>query len=101
MTDEYHVPQVEFVDDVQNVGRVARQRGIFRRVPCSRVRRAGPDQVDEDEPKIRLQAVDDEIGLNHSYLFCELHYAMVDGFGAKDKMNLSDLTFNAGLMFEF
>ena len=42
-----------------------------------------------------------EIGINHTYLFCELHYADVDGFRAQNRMNLSDLTFNAGIAFEF
>ena len=60
MPDEYDVTQVQFVDDVQDVGRVTGERRVLRRVPRSRVRRPGPDQVDEDQPEIRLQAVDDE-----------------------------------------
>jgi hypothetical protein len=47
------------------------------------------------------KTVDAELGINHTYLFCELHYADIRGFGASNKMNLSDLTLNAGLSFEF
>ena len=47
------------------------------------------------------RTVDAELGINHSYLFIELHYADITGFGASDKLNLSDLTFNTGLAFEF
>jgi hypothetical protein len=47
------------------------------------------------------RTLDGELGINHTYLFCELHYADVDGFRANDKLNLSDTTFNAGFAFEF
>jgi hypothetical protein len=47
------------------------------------------------------RTVDAELGINHTYLFCELHYADITGFGASNKMNLSDLTLNAGIAFEF
>jgi len=47
------------------------------------------------------RTMDAELGINHTYLFCELHYADVDGFRASDRMNLSDLTLNAGIAFEF
>jgi hypothetical protein len=47
------------------------------------------------------RTMDAELGINHTYLFCELHYADVDGFRARDRMNLSDLTLNAGIAFEF
>ncbi len=47
------------------------------------------------------RTLDNELGINHSYLFCELHYAWVNGFGAANKMDLSDTTLNAGLAFEF
>ena len=47
------------------------------------------------------RTLDAELGINHTYLFCELHYANVTGFGASDRLNLSDLTLNAGLSFEF
>jgi len=48
-----------------------------------------------------LAIVDAELGINHTYLFCEFHYADISGFGAANKMNLSDKTLNAGLAFEF
>jgi hypothetical protein len=47
------------------------------------------------------RVMDAELGINHSYLFCEFHYADISGFGARGKMNLSDTTLNAGLSFEF
>jgi hypothetical protein len=47
------------------------------------------------------KTVDAELGINHTYLFCEFHYADVTGFGGANKMNLSDTTLNAGLAFEF
>jgi hypothetical protein len=47
------------------------------------------------------KTMDAETGINHTYLFCELNYANVNGFGASNKLNLSDTTFNAGLAFEF
>jgi hypothetical protein len=45
--------------------------------------------------------LDSELGINHTYLFCELHYANITGFGASNKMNLSDVSLNAGLGFDF
>jgi hypothetical protein len=47
------------------------------------------------------KTIDAELGINHTYLFCEFHYADISGFGANDKMNLSDMTLNAGISFEF
>jgi hypothetical protein len=47
------------------------------------------------------RAMDAELGINHSYVFAELHWANVDGFGAANKLVLSDLTWNVGLAFEF
>ena len=47
------------------------------------------------------RTIDAELGINHTYLFCEFHYASVNGFGAAGKMDLSDTTLNAGLAFEF
>jgi hypothetical protein len=47
------------------------------------------------------KTIDAELGINHTYLFCEFHYADVSGFGAAGKMNLSDTTLNAGIAFEF
>jgi hypothetical protein len=56
--------------------------------------------LDVLDPKT-ARTIDAEIGINHTYLFCELHYANVDGFGASNKLNLGDTTFNAGIAFEF
>ncbi len=56
------------------------------------------------EARLQLQAaraLDEATGINHTYLFVELHYANITGFGAPNKMNLSDLTLNAGISFEF
>jgi hypothetical protein len=47
------------------------------------------------------KTLDTELGINHTYLFCELNYADIRGFGAQNKLNLSDLMLNAGLAFEF
>lgn len=47
------------------------------------------------------RAMDAEIGINHTYLFCELNYANMNGFGQSNRLNLSDTTLNAGLAFEF
>lgn len=47
------------------------------------------------------QTLDSELGVNHTYLFAELSYANVTGLGFKDKINLSDTTWNAGIAFEF
>jgi hypothetical protein len=55
------------------------------------------DVLDPTAAKI----IDAELGINHTYLFCEFAYNKIDGFGAANKMNLSDTTLNAGLAFEF
>ena len=47
------------------------------------------------------QTMDAELGINHTYLFVEMHYAWITGFGSDSKINLSDLTWNAGISFEF
>jgi hypothetical protein len=47
------------------------------------------------------RTMDAELGINHTYLFCELHYADITNFGSGKRMNLSDTTLNAGLAFEF
>ena len=56
--------------------------------------------LDVLEPGV-ARTMDVELGINHSYLFFELNYAWVTGFGSKTKMVLSDVTWNAGLAFEF
>jgi hypothetical protein len=57
-------------------------------------------QLDVLDPSA-ARTIDSELGINHSYIFCELHWANIEGFGANDKLELSDLTLNAGLAFEF
>lgn len=53
------------------------------------------------------QVIDSELGINHVYLFAELNYSWVNGFGSKTtrylagNLDLSDLTWNAGIAFEF
>ncbi len=47
------------------------------------------------------RTMDNELGINHTYLFCELNYAWINGFGSATKLNLSDTGWNAGLAFEF
>lgn len=47
------------------------------------------------------RAMDTELGINHSYLFIELHYAWITGFGNSSRMVLSDVDYNIGLAFEF
>ena len=47
------------------------------------------------------RTIDAELGINHTYLFCEFNYANINGFGASNKMNLSDTSLNAGIAFEF
>ncbi len=53
--------------------------------------------IDRSAAKI----MDEEIGVNRVSLFVELNYAWVNGFGAANKLDLSDTTFNAGMAFEF
>ena len=57
-------------------------------------------QLDVIEPRV-ARTLDAEIGINHTYLFCELNYMDLSGFGAENKLTLSDTTLNAGLAFEF
>jgi hypothetical protein len=47
------------------------------------------------------RTMDAELGINHTYLFIEMNYANITGFGASNKLDLSDLTYNAGIAFEF
>jgi len=48
-------------------------------------------------------ALDSELGINHTYLFFEGNISDISGLNGlfKDKMVLSDTTWNAGLAFEF
>ncbi|MBN2341326.1 MAG: hypothetical protein JXX29_16955 [Deltaproteobacteria bacterium] len=61
------------------------------------------DWIDETTAR----TFDNEIGVNNSYIFFELMYARVDGFGADGKLNLTpnnvgdSATWMAGLCLEF
>lgn len=44
--------------------------------------------------------LDADAGVNHSYLFAEILWANIDGFGASEVMNLGDTTWNLGLLLE-
>jgi hypothetical protein len=55
------------------------------------------DVIDPNASRV----MDAELGINHTYLFCEFSYADITGFGASGKMDLSDTTLNAGLSFQF
>ena len=57
-------------------------------------------QLDILEPST-ARVFDSSIGVNHSYLLVELMWAGVDGFGRGKSMVLSDLSFTAGIAFEF
>ena len=57
-------------------------------------------QLDFMEPGA-ARSFDSSVGVNHSYLMIELLWAGADGFGRGKSMILSDLTFTAGLAFEF
>lgn len=47
------------------------------------------------------QDFDATVGVNHSYLICEMVLAGIDGLGTDRRMDLSDLTWMLGLAFEF
>ena len=45
--------------------------------------------------------MDAELGINHTHLFIEMNYANISNFGRDRTLVLSDLSFAAGLGFEF
>jgi hypothetical protein len=45
--------------------------------------------------------LDNEIGINHTYLFFEFCHNAANGFGSAHALGLGDSTWNAGLAFEF
>jgi hypothetical protein len=62
-------------------------------------------QLDGFDPKT-ARTFDNEVGVNHSYLFVEMLWAYVSRFGNDDYMNLSSATFGSatimvGLCLEF
>ena len=57
-------------------------------------------QLDVIDPPT-ARTMDSELGINHAYLFAELNYMDYSGFGQKNRMRLTDLTYSIGLAFEF
>jgi hypothetical protein len=57
-------------------------------------------RLDWIEPRV-ARTFDNEFGVNHSYLFFEWYWAWLDGFGAEDRMNLTDSTWALGVALEF
>lgn len=51
--------------------------------------------------KNSASALRNELGIAHAGFFFEFTYANVDGFGSSKKLNVGDLTWSAGLNFEF
>lgn len=47
------------------------------------------------------RVMDAELGINHTHLFIEMNYFNLENFGRDRTMVLSDLSFNAGIAFEF
>jgi hypothetical protein len=47
------------------------------------------------------RTADANIGLNHSYVFGEWYVSKLDGFGAKDQLQVGTNTWTIGLAFEF
>ncbi|MFH1131577.1 MAG: MXAN_2562 family outer membrane beta-barrel protein [Pseudomonadota bacterium] len=47
------------------------------------------------------KALDNDLGINHTYLFFEFAYVKADGFGSKTALHVGDITWQAGLAFEF
>jgi len=47
------------------------------------------------------RTADANIGLNHSYVFGEWYVSKLDGFGAKDQLQVGTNTWTVGLAFEF
>jgi hypothetical protein len=45
--------------------------------------------------------LDEDSGVNHTYLFAEVKRAQVDDFGSSKSWDLSDTAFSGGLMFAF
>lgn len=44
---------------------------------------------------------DEELGVNHTYLFFEFAHVAVNGLGQKDRLHVGDDTWTAGMLFEF
>ncbi|MDD5307831.1 MAG: MXAN_2562 family outer membrane beta-barrel protein [Deltaproteobacteria bacterium] len=57
-------------------------------------------RLDSFDP-MSARTFDNEVGVNHSYIFGEFTWATVEGFGQGGFMYLSDTTFLIGLALEF
>jgi hypothetical protein len=57
-------------------------------------------QLDVFEPTA-AKNLDNDIGINHTYLFFEFWYQQADGFGSDKKLDVGDTTWQGGLAFEF
>jgi hypothetical protein len=55
----------------------------------------------EDIDKQAALNMRNQLGIEHAGFFAELTYADVDGFGADDRLRVGDLTWFAGINFEF
>ncbi len=51
--------------------------------------------------KTAARTFDNEVGVNHSYLFGEFMLARIDNFGNGERLNFSELTWTVGLAVEF
>jgi hypothetical protein len=51
--------------------------------------------------KTAAKTMDEEIGINHTYLFFEFAHVQADGFGSDKALNVGDTTWQAGIAFEF
>lgn len=56
--------------------------------------------LDPLEPSA-ARTFDNEVGVNHSYIFAEFLLARLDNFGREGALNLSDMTWMIGLALEF
>jgi len=57
-------------------------------------------RLDWIEPRA-ARSMDNEYGINHSYIFFEYYWAWIDGFGQEGRMNVGDATWALGLALEF
>lgn len=56
--------------------------------------------LDALDPRANV-VLDTELGINHAYAFFEMNAAWITSFNIGNKMSFSDLTWSAGLGFEF
>ncbi len=56
--------------------------------------------LDVFEPSA-ARTFDQEVGVNNSYIYADFFLARIDQFGARNKLDLSDITWTMGLALEF